>query len=72
MHSVVLLLCLFLAAGTLLYYWNYDFFQAFRDFILLIVAIPAAWLTNAFQKRNNFKQTLRHGANQQWDMTFLF
>ncbi|NJN42821.1 MAG: hypothetical protein HC811_11905 [Flammeovirgaceae bacterium] len=46
--------------GAFLFYLNNDLFQTFRDFILLLIAIPAALLTDFFQKRNNFEDALRH------------
>lgn len=56
---VVILICLFILIGATLFYLDNNLFQTFRDFILLLVAIPAALLTDYFQKRNNFEDALR-------------
>ncbi len=50
----------FILVGAILFYVDSGLFQAFRDFILLLVAIPAALLTDYFQKRNQFEDALRH------------
>jgi len=59
LRFVILLVCLFIVTGGVLYYLDNNLFQTFRDFILLLVAIPAALLTDFFQKRNNFEDALR-------------
>jgi len=56
---VILLVCLFILIGATLFYLDNNLFQTFRDFILLLIAIPAALLTDFFQKRNNFENALR-------------
>jgi hypothetical protein len=45
--------------GGVLFYFDERLFEAFRDIILLLIAIPAALLTDYFQKRNNFEAALR-------------
>lgn len=60
LQQVIGLVCLFIIAGGCLYYLDKDLFQTFRDFILLLVAIPAALLTDYFQKRNNLEDALRN------------
>lgn len=56
---VIGLCCTFILVGAVLYYFDSNLFQTFRDFILLLVAIPAALLTDYFQKRNQFEDALR-------------
>jgi len=60
LQQVIALVCLFIIGGGFLFYLDRDLFQTFRDFILLLVAIPAALLTDYFQKRNNFEEALRN------------
>lgn len=56
---VVFLCLLLISVGGILFYVDNSVFQTFRDFILLLVAIPAALLADYFQKRNNFEDALR-------------
>lgn len=56
---VIGLCCLLVVLGAMLFYIDTEIFQTFRDFILLLVAIPAALLADYFQKRNNFEDALR-------------
>lgn len=56
---VIFLVCAFIIVGATLFYFDNNLFQTFRDFILLLIAIPAALLTDFFQKRNNFEDALR-------------
>lgn len=56
---VILLVLVFILIGATLFYLDNNLFQTFRDFILLLIAIPAALLTDFFQKRNNFEDALR-------------
>lgn len=56
---VIFLVCVFILVGAILFYVDNTLFQTFRDFILLLIAIPAALLTDFFQKRNNFEEALR-------------
>jgi uncharacterized membrane protein YoaK (UPF0700 family) len=56
---VIFLCCLLILVGAVLFCFDNAIFQTFRDFILLLVAIPAALLADYFQKRNNFEEALR-------------
>lgn len=56
---VIILCCGFVITGVFLFFIDKELFQTFRDFILLLVAIPATLLADYFQKRNNFEDALR-------------
>ena len=57
---LVIGICIFfILAGAILFLLDTNAFQTFRDFILLLVAIPASLLADYFQKRNNFEAALR-------------
>lgn len=57
---LVIGICIFfILAGAVLFLLDTNAFQTFRDFILLLVAIPASLLADYFQKRNNFEAALR-------------
>ena len=57
--EVIVLCLIFIIIGAFLYYFDANLFQTFRDFILLLVAIPATLLADYFQKRNQFESALR-------------
>jgi hypothetical protein len=67
----------FMVIGIALYALDQALFQTFRDFILLLIAIPATLLADYFQKRNNFEDALRtlwtnisHAVNEARQYTF--
>lgn len=61
--TIIVIYALFIIVGTVIYFggptWC-KFFEVFKDLILLWVAIPAAYLSDCFQRRAAFTSALQH------------